>query len=58
MNNVDWEELYVDLAAGLYCASGALNMPKVWMDFLHQAANGGTARLTDNMFPLMPEKDV
>ena len=57
MNN-DWKELYMDLAAGLYAASGALRMPEVWMDFLLQAANGGTERLTDSMFPLMPEEDV
>ena len=57
MNNVDWQELYADLACALYAASGALNMPEVWMDLLLQAANGGTERLTDSMFPLMPEKE-
>lgn len=57
MNSVDWQEMYVDLASALYAASGALKMPEAWMDFLLQAANGGTERLKDNMFPLMPEDD-
>ena len=56
MNN-DWKEMYMDLAASLYAASGALKMPEVWMDFLLQASNGGAERLTDSMFPLMPEKE-
>jgi len=49
--------MYMDLAASLYAASGALKMPEVWMDFLLQASNGGAERLTDSMFPLMPEKE-